>query len=489
MESVSGSTSASKSESATAVSQDNTSADAVDNKASAAAEQPDKAGLMSKVGELGTEGAAIRNRLESELPVNNAVPDLTTEASITRSNGKVVIDAGDGDDQIAVTEDPKTGELTVTVNGAERKFTGTDRENLVIRAGDGDDTINVGKDVDVRLTIEAGDGRDRVYVDEAVKTGQSIDGGAGNDTLIGGGGHDYINGSTGNDFIMGRTGNDVVYAGDGNDYVSGGDGDDYLEGGAGDDTVRGWAGNDDISGGRGDDKIYGGDGNDAIYAGEGKDSIQGQGGDNTIYSQSEDSINDQAGVRNTVVEVDMTKALGANVVVIGSDEFKERIEQDLDFLRSSPVGRQMLEGLGETKHTVTIREFDDQNGTAFPTNRRDTSFDTANQKPGISDDATFNINPDFYPAEHIPPIVVFYHEAAHAYDYTHGTLRTERYAGADRSDRGIKDAERVAVGQPIDHDKDPATPEILAPEHPEALTENALRAELNRPLRPRYTSF
>ncbi len=47
--------------------------------------------------------------------------------------------------------------------------------------------------------------------------------------------------------------------------------------------------------------------------------------------------------------------------------------------------------------------------------------------------------------------------------------------------------EGVAVGQPIDHNKDPTTPEIVAPEHPEALTENTLREELNRKLRPRYT--
>ncbi len=444
-------------------------------------------GLMSKIGELGADGAARKNKIESF--VDKAVPDIGSEASVARADGKVVIDAGDGDDKISVNQDSKTGAVTVNVNGAEREFTGRDADNLVIKAGNGNDTITVGENVTVKLTLEGQDGRDRIVVDSKVTTGQTIDGGEGNDVLVGGGGRDYVNGSTGNDFIMGRGGNDTVYGGDGDDYLSGGDGDDYLEAGKGNDTVRGWAGNDNVSGGQGDDKLYGGDGDDVIYAGAGKDTIQGQAGANKVYLQTEDSVTDTKGVANTVVEVDMTDAIGASVVITGTDEFKERIEQDLDFLRSSPVGREMLKGFDETGHTVTIQEFDQQNGTAFPTNRKDTSFDTANQKPGTTDDATFNINPDFYPADHIPPIVVFYHEMAHAWDYTHGTLRTERYNGAEVNDRGIKDAERVAVGQPIDHDKDPATPEIVAPEHPQSLTENALREELNRQLRPRYTSL
>lgn len=451
-----------------------------------------KAGLMSKIGELGTFGQAIKDKLNELVETVKAAipPDLTTEASVTKAGGKVIIDAGAGDDKIAVTQDVATGAVTVNINGAASSFTGNDAQNLVIKAGEGNDRINVGENVTVKLILEGNDGNDRIVVDNKVTTGQSIDGGDGNDTIIGGGGMDYINGSKGNDFLMGRDGNDVIYAGDGDDYVSGGNGDDYLEAGKGNDTVRGWAGNDNISGGQNDDKLYGGDGDDVLYAGEGKDKVYGETGDNKIFSQKEDTVEaDKKGVNNTVVEVDMTDAIGSSVVINGTDEFKERIQQDLDMLRSSPIGREMLKGFDETGHTVTIQEFDAQNGTASPTNGVDTSFDTANQRPGRTDDATFNINPDFYPAEHIPPIVVFYHEMAHAYDYTHGTLRTERYNGNEAGDRGIKDAERVAVGQPIDHDKDTTTPEIVAPEHPQSLTENALREELNRQLRPRYTSL
>lgn len=452
-----------------------------------------RAGTMSKIGELGTAGEAMKSKLNGfdAKPTEAAIPPaLSTEASVAKTGGQVVIDAGSGDDQIAVTQDPKTGAVTVNVNGAESSFTGADSQNLVIKAGDGNDRITVGENVTVKLTLEGNDGNDRITVDNKVTTGQVIEGGDGNDTLIGGGGMDYINGSKGDDFIMGRDGNDVIYAGDGDDYVSGGNGDDYLEAGKGNDHVRGWAGNDNISGGQGDDKLYGGDGNDVLYAGEGKDTVYGQTGDNNIYSQAEDTVEaSKTGVNNTVVEIDMTDAIGSSVVINGTDEFKERIQQDLDMLRSSPVGREMLAAWDVTGHTVTINEFDQQNGTARPTNGINTSFDTANQRPGRTDDATFNINPDFYPADHIPPIVVFYHEGAHALDYMSGTLRTDIYRGNDTGDHGIKDAERVAVGLPIDHDKDPTTPEIVAPEHSQNLTENALRDELNRQLRPRYRSY
>ena len=482
--------------SASEVSKANEVSAKTENKSSVVSEplsaENSSAGTMSKVGELGTSGEAMKARLNGSLNKTEAAapPDLTTEASVTRTGGKTIIDAGAGDDRIAITEDAKTGAVTVNVNGAESVFKGSDRDNLVIRAGEGNDNIAVGENVTVKLTLEGQDGDDRITVSDKVSTGQVIEGGAGRDTIIGGGGMDYINGSTGDDFIMGRGGNDVIYAGDGDDYVSGGDGDDYLEGGKGNDTVRGWNGNDNISGGQGDDSLSGGDGNDVLYAGEGKDKIYGQTGDNKVFSQTADTVDaNSATVTNTVVEIDMTDAIGSSVVINGSDEFKQRIEQDLDMLRSSPVGREMLAAWDNTGHTVTINEFDQQNGTARPTNGINTSFDTANQKPGRTDDATFNINPDFYPADHIPPIVVFYHEGAHALDYMQGTLRTDIYGGNDGGDHGIKDAERVAVGLPIDHDKDPSTPEIVAPEHPQNLTENALRDELNRQLRPRYRAF
>ncbi|QUV84705.1 hypothetical protein [Chloracidobacterium aggregatum] len=66
-----------------------------------------------------------------------ATSGFSREATVTRVNGQVVIDTGAGDDQIRVTQDARTGDVTVSVNGESRTFTGNDRNNLVIRAGAG----------------------------------------------------------------------------------------------------------------------------------------------------------------------------------------------------------------------------------------------------------------------------------------------------------------------------------------------------------------
>jgi hypothetical protein len=83
-----------------------------------------------------------------------------------------------------------------------------------------------------------------------------------------------------------------------------------------------------------------------------------------------------------------------------------------------------------------------------------------------------------------PPITVLYHELAHVYDYAHGTSAEGVHAGPDNA--GIDNAERVAVGLPIDHDQDQSTPDQLDPIHPYDFTENGLRDELGVHRAPRY---
>ena len=92
--------------------------------------------------------------------------------------------------------------------------------------------------------------------------------------------------------------------------------------------------------------------------------------------------------------------------------------------------------------------------------------------------------------------MVLYHEMAHAYNDTSGTMQKGQYAGAngndpanDRKDVGINNAERQAVGLPNDgvlHDWDnnPATPKTH--DMPIEITENGLRRELGLPDRPSY---
>jgi hypothetical protein len=94
------------------------------------------------------------------------------------------------------------------------------------------------------------------------------------------------------------------------------------------------------------------------------------------------------------------------------------------------------------------------------------------------------------------PIVVLYHETAHAYNDTSGTMQAGKYQQIngsdptnDRKDVGINNAERQAVGLPNDgvpHDWDnnPATPKTR--DMPIGITENGLRRELGLPDRASY---
>lgn len=473
---------------------------------SAVAQQP-SAGQVGagRLNDLQTFGQTVKARLTqaaNSSPTNSTpaqTPGFSREATVTRVNGQVVIDTGDGDDQIQVTQDARTGDVTVSVNGESRTFTGRDRNNLVIRAGAGNDVIRVDAGVTVNLrlygdagddTITGGGGHDRIF------------GGAGNDRINGGAGNDYIDGGDGNDTIQGGDGNDTVYGGRGNDLIYGNAGDDYLEGGEGNDTLYGGVGNDVLSGGLGDDRLFGGAGDDAVYAGQGRDSVSGGAGNNKLYVQNDDTVQAAPrGATNQVVTVELTgNPGGTGVIVRGSDEFRQRVMDDLEMLRSSPAGRQMLASFDAARQrdgvTVTIEEITEDNGYAARSRASNPFLDPTTGRRGTPTNATIGYNPTFAPtfefadgsAAYTPPVVVLYHEMAHAYDYTHGTLRPGTYRGADAADSGrVPNLERVAVGVPLDHDNDPRTPEQRDDaNHPYALTENGIREEMNLQLRRSY---
>ncbi len=456
----------------------------------------------SRLNDLQALGQNLKARLaqavgQTSVPMTSS--GFSREATVTRVNGQVVIDTGGGDDQIRVTQDARTGNVTVSVNGESRTFTGNDRNNLVIRAGAGNDVIQVDPGVTVNLRLFGGDG------DDVITGGgghDRIDGGAGNDRINGGAGNDYIYGGDGNDTLQGGDGNDTVYGGRGNDLVYGNAGNDYLEGGEGNDTMYGGDGNDVVSGGLGDDRLFGSAGDDAIYAGQGKDDISGGSGSNKLYVQADDTVRTAPrGSRNQVVTVELTGNPGSlGVIVRGSDEFRQRVMDDLEMLRSSPVGRQMLASFDAARQrdrvTVTIEEITEDNGFASRSRASNPFLDPATGRRGTPTNATIGYNPTFAPtfefadgtAAYTPPSVVLYHEMAHAYDYTHGTLRPGTYQGVDTADRGrVPNLERVAVGVPLDHDNDPGTPERLdSANHPDALTENGIRQEMNLQLRRSY---
>lgn len=93
---------------------------------------------------------------------------------------------------------------------------------VVVNAGDGNDRITVS---DIPSTVNAGTGDDRLV---AGSFGDSLRGGAGNDLLIG---------SRFTDFLQGGAGNDDLRGGDGNDSLRGDAGNDRLDGGPGIDDL------------------------------------------------------------------------------------------------------------------------------------------------------------------------------------------------------------------------------------------------------------
>lgn len=438
----------------------------------------------AKINDFNNIGDTIKEKLK-QVAEKLFGPKLSKEATVTKVNEQVIIESTAKNDKIGIVQDPKTGDITVTVNGEKQTFSGKEKDNLVIRAGGGDDVITVDRNVTVKLVLEGGDGND------------TITGGSGNDEINGGKGRDFINGTGGNDKLIGGDGNDVIYGGDGNDEIQGNAGDDYLEGSKGNDNILGGAGKDVVSGGIGDDTLDGGTDNDVLYAGQGKDNIKGGAGNNRIFAEKGDTTEKSDAKNktfNTVVTVDLSKVVGTKIVVEGSDEFKEIVEADLEMFRSSQVGRGMLTALDKTGQTITIRQTSGGDSATFVD--RDVPgkpqpwYDEKTGKKGSSVEGMVNYNPQMinFGTTQFQPSVKLFHELGHNYDYTHGTLRTGTYSGNDTEDSGsVNVRERVATGLPIDHDNDPKTAEIIDPLHPKEYTENGLREEMGLPKREHYS--
>jgi Ca2+-binding RTX toxin-like protein len=405
------------------------------------------------------------------------------------SSDQLVFTTGAGNDEVKVTRN-EDGSLALDANGERYRLELAPGQELTIRAGDGNDVIDVASDVEVNVIVDGGRG------DDTIGTGAGndrIDGGVGNDTISSGAGRDDVFGNSGNDRISAGIGDDVVYGGDGDDRLMGQDGNDFVDGGKGNDTVYGGAGNDILSGGLGDDRLEGHAGDDRIYAGAGTDVISNTSGNNVVYAQAGvDQVSAARGATNTVVNVDLTGTPGSiGVRVEGSDAFRQRVESDIEFLRSSPNGRQMLaefDAAAARGNTVTIRELsNEENGYALSSGDEIDS----RGRPGAGSDAEIRYNPSFHMDAFQAPVVVLFHEMSHAWNGVNGTFQPGNYNGPDAQDRqaGVPNSERQAVGlettaKAYDFDGDPATPATT--HNPDALSENGLRTELGLPLRLHY---
>lgn len=407
------------------------------------------------------------------------------------SSDQLVLDAGEGDNAIQVTRQDD-GTLRVDVNGEQYDVRLASGQELTLRGGAGKDGIEVAPEVTANVVVEAGDG------DNTIATGSGDDRihvGGGTDTIASAGGNNYVMARGGDNAIELGDGNNVIYGGDGRDEVLLGAGRNFVHGGDGDDTIHGGDGGNMTVGGAGDDTVSVGSGNDRVYTGTGADHVEIAGGDdNVVYAVGDDDqVTAADGATHRVVEVGSEGQPGSQGIrVEGSEAFQQRIAADLDLLRTSPAGRQMLAALDAAAerdgHAVTIAELaNEQNGYAISSGGQ-----IVDGRPSPGSDVEVRYNPEFFLAEQFPaPAVVLFHELSHAYNGVNGTFQPGTYFGNDAVDSGrVPNAERQAVGletsaSPYDFDGDPATPPTT--HNPFPLTENGIREELGLPPRPHYT--
>ena len=405
------------------------------------------------------------------------------------SSDQLVFTTGAGNDAIGVRQ-RDDGTLDVNVNGESYEVRLGRGQELTLRAGAGDDVIEVAPNVTVNIVVEGGDGNDTITTGAG---DDRIDGGAGDDVIFSGAGRDDIYGNSGDDVITGGAGVNIIHGGDGNDDITAGPDTNFIEAGAGDDVIHGGGRNDMLSGGIGNDRIAVGDGATRVYTGAGKDTVDNAGVNATVYAEVGDLINAATGSKPTVVNVAIDASLGQTIRLEGTEAFVQRVQAELDFLRGSPVGQQMLAEFDKAAtakgNTVTIKELaNEQNGYALTYSN---DADIVRGRAGAGGDVDISYNPSFHMDEFPAPIVVLYHEMSHAYNGVNGTFQPGEFTSGGRThpDFGIANAERQAVGletdaPAYDFDGDPRTPPTTA--NPDHLTENGFREELGLPDRPSY---
>ncbi|MEN1929071.1 M91 family zinc metallopeptidase [Luteimonas sp. MJ250] len=412
--------------------------------------------------------------------------ERTIDAWNQVSSDQLVFTTGAGNDSFGVKQ-RDDGTLDVSINGENYEVHLDRGQELTIRAGDGNDVIEVAPNVRVNIVVEGGKG------DDTITTGAGddrIDGGEGNDTVFSGAGRDDIFGGSGNDLLTGGEGVNIIHGGNGDDEITAGAGTNFIEGGAGDDVIQGAGTSDILSGGVGNDRIAAGDGKSTIYTGAGDDAVDGAGVNATVYAEVGDLINSATGSKPTVVNVAIDANAGHTIKVEGSEGFVQRIQSELDFLRASPVGQQMLAEFDKAAdvkgNMVTIKELaNEQNGYAQTFSR---DADIVNGRAGAGGNVDIVYNPSFHMDAFPAPVVVLYHEMSHAYNGVNGSFQPGEYTGPG-PDNGIANAERQAVGletsaPAFDFDGDRSTAPTTA--NPDHLTENGIREELGMPDRPSY---
>ncbi len=127
--------------------------------------------------------------------------------------------------------------------GTEVQCSRSGINSIVVNAGDGNDRVAVNG---LPSTLNGQGGNDILSAGFAGAGRNILNGGANDDRLFGGSFGDSLRGGTGNDLLVGSEFTDFLRGGDGNDDLRGGDGNDELRGDAGNDRLDGGPGFDDL---------------------------------------------------------------------------------------------------------------------------------------------------------------------------------------------------------------------------------------------------
>ena len=430
---------------------------------------------------------------------------------------RIVVKTGNDDDVIHVSNGPGK-QIQITVNGNVFKVDTESKKGpqpgLWIDAKGGSDKVTIDQDVMLRVDVDGGDGDDDI---QAGGGRSRLYGQAGNDTLRLGSGLGYAEGNEGDDTLIGGSGNGVMYGNNGNDRLYAGAGgkhkQSYLDGGNGNDQLYAGNGHSVLHGGNGDDDLVGHD-RTTFYTGKGQDRIRKNQAHDRIYAKINDQFNRNVG--SSFTPVSTSNAGERGFTVTGDEDFKQRVADDFEFMRSSPNGQKVLaemDALADTNGGKVVIEPIGFGGTDYVFGSKALDALRAGGEGKIDGSTYGRITdgvagsradrgrirfdaPSIIEEENgntIVPVTGLYHEMAHAWNGAKGTFLGGSSKADDPSVKDDSDSEDSTynfeyqvIGMPnsatpFDLDDDPSTPPTTV--NPKHLTENALNEEMGKPLR------
>ncbi|MES3025321.1 MAG: calcium-binding protein, partial [Pseudomonadota bacterium] len=276
---------------------------------------------------------------------------------------------GDGQDRIAVFNDPTAGKLNtlqlkpgvlateLVLKRVDDDYFGGDSALEVSIAGSTDKlTVNgfflnddTAKSYNGVQQIRFDDGTiwDLATIENNLFDGEPkvLDGTAGDDTLTGAAGDDTLSGADGNDVLNGDLGNDSLAGGAGNDSLAGGAGNDVQFGGGDNDVLNGETGADALYGGSGDDVLDGGGDADLLFGGSGADVLNGGDDADQLYAQGPDDAIGGTGAVDLAGTVNVLNGGAGNDILrggFGDDQLNGQVGND--DLHDEDGGNDSLDG-------------------------------------------------------------------------------------------------------------------------------------------------